>query len=51
MYMRVRLTLNIEGDAVSEDLLVVAGDTGECLLVCIFAGHQNVVTLNGERPV
>lgn len=45
------LTLNIEGDAVSEDLLIVRGDAGERLLVCLSAGHQNVVTLHRERPV
>ena len=46
-----RLTLNIEGDAVGEDLLVVGGDAGERLLVCFSAGYQNIVTLNSERPV
>lgn len=51
LWQKERLTLNIEGDAVSVDLLVVGGDAGERLLVCLFAGHQNVVTLNGERPV
>lgn len=45
------LTLNIEGDAVGEDLLIVRGDAGERLLVCLSAGHQNVVTLHRERPV
>lgn len=47
----IPLTLNIEGDTVGEDLLVVRGDTGERLLVCLSAGHQNVVTLHRERPV
>lgn len=45
------LTLNIEGDTVSEDLIVVGGDAGEHLLVCVFAGHQNIFTLNSKRPV
>lgn len=47
----LRLTLNIEGDAVGEDFVIVAGDTCERLLVRLSAGHQNVVALNGERPV
>lgn len=45
------LTLNIQGDAVGEDLLVVGGDAGQRLLVCLSAGHQNVVALHRERPV
>lgn len=45
------LTLNIEGDAVGEDLIIVRGDAGQRLLVCLSAGHQNVVTLHRERPV
>lgn len=46
-----RLTLNVEGDAVGEDLLVVAGNTGERLLVRLSAGHQDVVALNRKSPV
>lgn len=46
-----RLTLNVKGDAVGEDLLVVAGNAGERLLVRLSAGHQNVVALNGKGPV
>lgn len=49
--MKDRLTLNIKGDTVSVDLLVVSGDAGERFLVCVSAGHQNVVTLNGECPI
>lgn len=45
------LTLNIEGDAVGKDLLVVRGDARQRLLVCLSAGHQNIVTLDRERPV
>lgn len=45
------LTLNIQGDAVGEDLLVVRGDAGQRLLVRLSAGHQNVVALHRERPV
>lgn len=46
-----RLTLNVEGDAVCVHLLVVNGNAGERLSVSFSAGHQNVVALNGDRPV
>lgn len=49
--VRRRLTLNVQGDAVAEDLVVVDGDAGQRLLVRFSAGNQNVVALNGERSV
>lgn len=44
-------TLDVQGDAVGEDLLVVARDAGERLPVRVSAGHQDVVALDGEGPV
>lgn len=45
------LTLDVQRDAVGEDLLVVAGHAGERLLVRLSAGHQDVVALDSEGPV
>ena len=45
------LTLDVKGDRVGEFLIVVYGDASEDFLVCLSAGHQDVVALHCERPV